>query len=102
MDEVPGGAGGAGEADDSVDADHEAVFEKAIRSACPQARVLAEAFHQHYEKLAPTFGYETREESKTTWEDVPLNNKALMCFTAQAVIEEFGLEAMIPVPDAGA
>lgn len=35
------------------------------------ADIIAAAFHDHYERLAPQFGYETREASRTKWADVP-------------------------------
>ncbi len=39
---------------------------------------IARAFHEVYERLAPDFGYKTREESAKPWEEVPEQNKALM------------------------
>ena len=39
---------------------------------------LAKRFHETYERLAPSMGYETREESAVPWEEVPENNKRLM------------------------
>lgn len=39
---------------------------------------LARRFHETYEALAPTFGYETRRASAVPWEDVPEQNKRLM------------------------
>lgn len=39
---------------------------------------VAREFHETYERLAPKFGYETRRESAVPWEDVPIENKALM------------------------
>jgi hypothetical protein len=42
------------------------------------AEDLARLFHEAYERLAPSFGYETREASRTTWELVPDRNKRLM------------------------
>lgn len=39
---------------------------------------IARHFHEAYERLAPAFGYETREASRKAWADVPENNKALM------------------------
>ncbi len=32
---------------------------------------LARHFHETYERLAPEFGYRTREESAKPWEQVP-------------------------------
>jgi Lar family restriction alleviation protein len=39
---------------------------------------LAQMFHETYERLAPSFGYETRKSSAKPWADVPENNKRLM------------------------
>ena len=43
-----------------------------------EAEKIAKHFHQTYEELAPSFSYETREASRTEWENVPENNKKLM------------------------
>jgi hypothetical protein len=37
----------------------------------PTAEELARAFHEAYERLAPSFGYETRRESAVPWEHIP-------------------------------
>jgi hypothetical protein len=42
------------------------------------AEELARLFHETYERLAPDFGYKTREASAVPWENVPDQNKALM------------------------
>ena len=42
------------------------------------AERLAQAFHEAYERLAPSFGYETRKASAKPWSEVPENNRALM------------------------
>ncbi len=39
---------------------------------------LAQQFHETYERLAPNFGYKTREASAKPWSDVPDDNKGLM------------------------
>jgi hypothetical protein len=39
---------------------------------------LARLFHETYERLAPSFNYQTRKASAVPWADVPPNNKALM------------------------
>jgi hypothetical protein len=49
---------------------------------------IARAFHDAYERLAPDFGYRTREESAVPWEDVPEANKKLMIATVDALIAE--------------
>lgn len=51
-----------------------------------EAEALARFFHEAYERLAPTFGYETREASAVAWENVPARNKGLMIETAGEVI----------------
>jgi hypothetical protein len=48
---------------------------------------LARLFHEEYERLAPNFGYSTREASAVPWDDVPETNRNLMVATAAAVIE---------------
>jgi hypothetical protein len=48
---------------------------------------LARLFHEEYERLAPNFGYSTREASAVPWDDVPDANRDLMVATAAAVIE---------------
>jgi hypothetical protein len=44
---------------------------------------IARAFHETYERLAPEFGYETREASAKPWSDVPQQNKDLMIAVVQ-------------------
>lgn len=46
--------------------------------AVDDAEKIAQLFHEHYERLAPIFGYKTREESAVPWSDVPDRNKQLM------------------------
>jgi hypothetical protein len=46
---------------------------------------IARAFHETYERLAPSFGYETREASAKPWGQVPENNRALMTAVAAEV-----------------
>lgn len=59
------------------------------------AEELAKLFHETYERLAPEFGYKTRPESATGWDQVPDNNKRLMVATAEVVLtalyDEHGL-----------
>ena len=43
-----------------------------------RAEALARRFHETYERLAPSHGYETRKESAVAWENVPEQNKSLM------------------------
>jgi hypothetical protein len=53
--------------------------------AKPVSEQLARLFHETYERLAPTFGYQTRKESAVPWEQVPAHNKALMVAVADEV-----------------
>ena len=48
---------------------------------------LAQKFHETYERLAPKFNYNTREESAVPWNKIPENNKNLMI----AVCDELNL-----------
>jgi hypothetical protein len=50
---------------------------------------LAKLFHETYERLAPTFGYETRKGSAVPWDQVPARNKRLMIAVANVVELEF-------------
>jgi hypothetical protein len=52
---------------------------------------IARLFHEIYERLAPEFGYKTREESAVPWEDVPEPNQMLMKSTVAEVIEKANL-----------
>lgn len=53
------------------------------------ADALARRFHEEYERLAPEFGYQTRQESAVPWSEVPTANKDLM----RAVVAEVFYEA---------
>ena len=53
-----------------------------------QATELAQRFHEAYERLAPLFGYETREASAKPWEDVPENNRRLMTAVCREILGE--------------
>ena len=50
------------------------------------AEQLAKMFHETYERLAPTFGYKTREGSAVKWADVPVKNKQLMIATCKELL----------------
>lgn len=47
---------------------------------------LARKFHETYERLAPSFGYETREQSAKPWEEGPQQNKDLMTAVCKQII----------------
>ena len=51
----------------------------------PSDRNVARMFHEAYERLAPEFGYHTREESAVPWERVPARNRDLMTATVGEV-----------------
>jgi hypothetical protein len=59
-----------------------------VRETPVTAEELARLFHDTYERLAPEFGYRTREDSAVPWEDVPAANKALMVATCEHVLAE--------------
>jgi hypothetical protein len=48
---------------------------------------VAMKFHQTYERLAPNFGYKTREASAVEWEEVPETNKKLMIAVVKKLLE---------------
>lgn len=52
------------------------------------AEQLARSFHEAYERLAPSFGYETRRETSIPWEQIPASNpnKQLMIAVADEII----------------
>lgn len=54
----------------------------------PSPEDLARAFHEAYERLAPEFGYETRDRSAVPWDDVPADNRGLMVATAASVLDD--------------
>lgn len=49
---------------------------------------LAQKFHEAYERLAPSHGYETRKESAKPWAEVPPNNKSLMTAVCAEMLAE--------------
>ena len=61
--------------------------------ALPEGERWARLFHETYERLAPTFGYETRRESAVPWEDVPEDNRRLMTAVATIVSVEVARDA---------
>ena len=52
------------------------------------SEAIARAFHAHYEYLAPSFGYRTREESAKPWDEVPEANKRLMIGAVYRLLSE--------------
>lgn len=51
------------------------------------AELIAKAFHEAYEELAPDHGYETREASRKPWTDVPEQNRGLMVAVVARLLE---------------
>lgn len=47
---------------------------------------LAQWFYETYERLAPSFGYETRKDSAKPWEEVPDKNKKLMTAVCREIL----------------
>jgi hypothetical protein len=52
------------------------------------AERIARAFHEAYEIIAPECGYETREESRKPWDQVPARNRELMIRTVEELIAQ--------------
>jgi hypothetical protein len=59
------------------------------------AEILAEKFHETYERLAPEFGYRTREESAKPWAEVPERNKKLMVAVAAELLSRVSVTANV-------
>lgn len=53
---------------------------------------IAEAFHQVYERIAPTVGYQTRPESARPWQELPERNRYLMASTVQELLHSGVIE----------
>lgn len=49
---------------------------------------IASAFHEAYERLAPRYGYKTRDASAVPWADVPDANKRLMRAVARDLLDK--------------
>jgi hypothetical protein len=57
------------------------------------AEALAQRFHETYERLAPSFGYETREASAKPWAQVPEQNRALMTAVCAEMLADASYQA---------
>ncbi len=67
--------------------------QKRRRTPMPDAESVARLFHETYERLAPTFNYETREATRVSWDNVPERNKRLMiAVSAELLAMLFPLE----------
>jgi hypothetical protein len=58
-----------------------------MSGAATSAESLAQRFHEAYERLAPAFGYETREASAKPWADVPEQNRRLMIAVCRELLD---------------
>lgn len=56
------------------------------RPHMPNAESVAKLFHETYERLAPSFSYETRRATRVPWEEVPERNKRLMIAVTAEVL----------------
>lgn len=63
-------------------------IEAKAQSEQSRAEELAQRFHETYERLAPSFGYETRKESAKPWADVPEQNKRLMVAVCAEIMQD--------------
>jgi hypothetical protein len=52
------------------------------------AEKIAKRFHEVYEEIAPTMGWDTQERSKKSWEELPIENKWLMVKVVEQLLEE--------------
>lgn len=57
----------------------------------PQAEAVARAFHEAYERRAPAFGYETRQETAVPWPP-PEPNRSLMIAVARDLLDSGAIE----------
>jgi hypothetical protein len=58
------------------------------------AERVARRFHEAYERLAPEFGYTTRQASRTSWAKVPERNRRLMIAVAQELLDAAESDAL--------
>lgn len=56
---------------------------------------VARMFHETYERLAPDYGYRTREASAKPWDKVPEQNRALMVATVTEVLAALDLPGRV-------
>jgi len=65
------------------------IHSPALSSAAPaneKSVGLAQLFHEAYERLAPSFAYETRKASAVPWEKVPEKNRKLMTAVCDEIL----------------
>lgn len=66
--------------------DWRTTLRKSLSEVEGSAEELARTFHETYERLAPSFSYETRKASAVPWHLVPANNRNLMIAVAAEVL----------------
>lgn len=66
----------------------EAALASRLSTPPADAEALARRFHEAYERLAPEFGYKTREASAVPWAEVPEANKRLMIATCASILPD--------------
>jgi len=54
----------------------------------PPVVQIAKAFHERYEALAPSHGWDTQERSRVAWEDLPEENRGLMVSVVSALLAD--------------
>jgi hypothetical protein len=54
---------------------------------------LAEQFHITYERMAPSFGYQTRKATAVPWTELPANNRNLMVAVCGVILDAIEYEA---------
>jgi hypothetical protein len=60
------------------------------------AEQVAQRFHETYERLAPDFGYRTREASAKPWTEVPEQNRAPMIAVCAELLDSQFIERQSP------
>ena len=57
------------------------------------AEQIARRFHETYEQLGPSFGWQTQESARDkTFDELPESNRALMLATVTALLEGGAIE----------
>lgn len=64
-----------------------------------QPEALAQMFHEAYERLAPSFGYQTNWQTARPWPDVPEQNRRLMIAVATELLARLRGEATVRVEE---
>ncbi len=66
--------------------DYRGILTKEQNPVSGNTEDIARKFHEAYERLAPSFGYETRKASAVPWEQVPEQNKNLMIAVCSEIL----------------